>query len=177
MTSALGIRTRLLVSNGAKLTLRVIPCTSLITLLTDLWWLLSSASHSLSLRKLAFPLRRTLATAYITKSPLASLQYSVPCKPQVPPTHISSVCPSNVEHRLLVSPSSRSSAQASRRLTWPLGVWKKSSALFTQDNYRRCDGFGRRSGERESGTPQFVLGLRRTLRYRSHSAFRGVLPD
>ena len=124
---ALGIRTRLLVSSSAKLTLRVIPCTSLITLLTDLWWLLSSASHSLSLCKIAFPLRRTLATAYITKRPLASVprcQHSVPCKPQIPLTHTSSVRPSNVERRLLVPPSSRSSAQASRRFTWPLGAWK-----------------------------------------------------
>ena len=142
---ALGIRTRLLVSSSAKLTLRVIPCTPLITLLIDLWWLLSSASHSASLCKIAFPLRRTLATAYMTKRPLASVprcQYSVPCTPQIPLTHISSVRPSNVERRLVVSPSSRTSAQASRGLTWPLGVWKNLSALFAQDNYLHCDGFG-----------------------------------
>ena len=158
-------------SSSAKLTLRVISCTSLITLLTDLWWLLSSASHSLSLCKIAFPLRRTLTTAYIIKGPLASVprcQHSVPCKPQIPLTHISSVRLSNVERRLLVPPSSLNSVHTSRRSTWPLGGWKKSSALFAQDNYLHCDGSGRRSGERERGTSPFVLGLRQTSRCRSH---------
>jgi hypothetical protein len=98
----------------------------LITLLTALWWLLSSALHSPPLSKVALPLRRALET-YITNCPLAFVpycQYSVFCKVS-PLQHLNDGlrdCHFShpqlhrlaVEHRLgLVSLSPRSSAQAS----------------------------------------------------------------
>ena len=131
-----------------------------MTLLAALWWLPSSALHC----KIALPLQRTLTAAYITKCPLVFVprcQHFVDCKPWLSSSHSHLPRPS-VSHRLLVSPSSRGSAKASRVST--LDTWRMTEVVSAVRSIH-CGGCRLAFRPARTWYTPFVSSLRRTSRY------------
>ena len=153
--SGIGLRTRLLASSRARvalgdciLTVDDVARSSMIV-----------AILCFTFCKIALPLRRALPSNEVSSGVRTALPALCPSQTAVvvPPPHLQRP---SVEHRLLVSPSSWNSAQASCIST--LATWRMKEVVSAVRSRRLpapAVGAGRRSGERELGTLPAVLSL------------------
>ena len=172
----MGLRPRILVSSNARLT----QGDCMLTVDNVARSSIVAAILCLTLTKITLPRRRALAPAYMTKWPLAFVsrcQRSVPYKPRF--SFLSRASPASVRRMSTIHLTVLS------ELTTGL-PYIHLGHLAHERSRQRCSlemiaytavYVGRRSGERERCTAPFILGLRRTLRRRSHCLPRGFLPE